>query len=151
MNLHWAHLLPSSQHGTAPRNKDRRWAPAILRLFTAAMHCCLCYEVSPGLELCCLKLRQQAGLELVSLLNRTKPASCWLEDHEQEMNCFKFQVTLLIYVQCICMLSCFSHVWFFCDTVNCVPLGFSVHEILQARTLEWVTRSSFRESSQPRD
>ena len=33
--------------------------------------------------------------------------------------------------------------WFptLCDPVNCSPLGFSVHEILQARILEWVAIS----------
>ena len=33
----------------------------------------------------------------------------------------------------------------------CSPPGSSVHGILQARILEWVARSSFRVSSQPRD
>ena len=38
-----------------------------------------------------------------------------------------------------------------CDPVHsCLP-GFSVHGILQARILEWVTISFFRGSSQPRD
>ena len=38
-----------------------------------------------------------------------------------------------------------------CDPVDCSPLGFSVHGILQARILEWVAVSSSRGSSQPRD
>ena len=38
-----------------------------------------------------------------------------------------------------------------CDPVNSSPPGFSVHGILQARTLEWVAMPSSRESSQPRD
>ena len=29
-----------------------------------------------------------------------------------------------------------------CDSMNCSPLGFSVHEIFQARILEWVAISS---------
>ena len=38
-----------------------------------------------------------------------------------------------------------------CDPVDCSPPGFSVHGILQARILEWVTISFSRGSSQPRD
>ena len=38
-----------------------------------------------------------------------------------------------------------------CHPIHCSPPGFSVHGILQARTLEWVAISSSRESSQPRD
>ena len=38
-----------------------------------------------------------------------------------------------------------------CNSVSCSPPGPSVHEILQARRLEWVTISFSRGSSQPRD
>ena len=38
-----------------------------------------------------------------------------------------------------------------CDPVDCSLPGFSVHGILQARILEWVTFSFSRGSSQPRD
>ena len=38
-----------------------------------------------------------------------------------------------------------------CDPVDCSLPGSSVHGILQARTLEWVTISFSRGSSQPRD
>ena len=38
-----------------------------------------------------------------------------------------------------------------CDPIDCSPLGFSVHGILQARILEWVAISFSRGSSQPRD
>ena len=37
------------------------------------------------------------------------------------------------------------------DPVDCSPPGFSAHEILQARILEWVAISFSRGSSQPRD
>ena len=37
------------------------------------------------------------------------------------------------------------------DPVDCSPPGSSVHGILQARTLEWVTMPSSRGSSEPRD
>ena len=45
---------------------------------------------------------------------------------------------LVLYV-CVCVQSCQS------------PPDSSVHEILQARILEWVAMSSFRESTQLRD
>ena len=38
-----------------------------------------------------------------------------------------------------------------CDPVDCSPPGSSVHGILQARILEWVTISLSRGSSQPKD
>jgi len=38
-----------------------------------------------------------------------------------------------------------------CNSMDCSPLGSSVHGFLQARTLEWVAMPSSRESSQPRD
>ena len=38
-----------------------------------------------------------------------------------------------------------------CDPVDCSPPGFSVHGILQARILAWVTISFSRGSSRPRD
>ena len=37
------------------------------------------------------------------------------------------------------------------DSMDCSPPGSSVHEILQARVLEWVSISYSRGSSQPRD
>ena len=38
-----------------------------------------------------------------------------------------------------------------CDPTDCSPPGSSVHEILQARILEWVPIPSSRWSSRPRD
>ena len=38
-----------------------------------------------------------------------------------------------------------------CDTMDCSPPGCPVHEIFQARILEWVAISFSRGSSQPRD
>ena len=38
-----------------------------------------------------------------------------------------------------------------CDPMDRSPPGSSVHGILQARTLEWITMPSSRASSQPRD
>ena len=37
------------------------------------------------------------------------------------------------------------------DPMDCIPPGSSVHEILQARILEWVAVPFSRGSSQPRD
>ena len=37
-----------------------------------------------------------------------------------------------------CVLSHFNHVWL-CDPMDCSPPGSSVHGILRARILEWVT------------
>ena len=48
------------------------------------------------------------------------------------------------------MLSCFSCVWL-CNPIDCSPPGSSVHGILQARILEWVSIPSSRWSSRPRD
>ena len=44
-----------------------------------------------------------------------------------------------------------SHVWLFCNPMVCSPPGSSVHGILQARILEWVTIPFSRGSSWPRD
>ena len=38
-----------------------------------------------------------------------------------------------------------------CDSMDCSPLGSSVHGILQARILEWIAMLFSRGSSQPRD
>ena len=38
-----------------------------------------------------------------------------------------------------------------CDLTDCNPPGSSIHEILQARILEWVAIPSSRGSSQTRD
>ena len=48
---------------------------------------------------------------------------------------------------------CVSHsvVSDFCDPMDCSSPGSSVHEILQARILEWVAILFSRRSSQPRD
>ena len=43
-----------------------------------------------------------------------------------------------------------SRVWL-CDPLDCSPPGSSVHEIYQARILEWVVISFSKESSQLRD
>ena len=45
-----------------------------------------------------------------------------------------YQIIISEY-QAVCV---FSHVWFFCDPMDCRLSGSSVHGIYQARILEWV-------------
>ena len=45
------------------------------------------------------------------------------------------------------LLLLITSVSFFCDLMGCSPPGSSVHGILQARILEWVTMPSSRGSS----
>ena len=45
------------------------------------------------------------------------------------------------------LLSCLT----LCDPVDCRPPGSSVHQILQARIVEWIALPFSRRSSQPRD
>ena len=57
-----------------------------------------------------------------------------------------------VLLDCACMnakslQSCLT----LCDPMDCSPSGSSVHGILQARILEWVSRPSSRGSSWPRD
>ena len=40
--------------------------------------------------------------------------------------------------QCLCRLSCFSHIQL-CDAMGYLPPGSSVHGVLQAKILEWVS------------
>jgi len=51
---------------------------------------------------------------------------------------------------CVCMLSCFIHVWL-CNSMEYSLPDSSVHGILQARILEWAAMPSSRASSWPRD
>ena len=48
------------------------------------------------------------------------------------------------------VLSHLCHVPTLCDTMDCIPPGSSVHEILQARVLEWVVISSSGDLPHPR-
>ena len=50
-----------------------------------------------------------------------------------------------------CMLNHFSRVPIFCNPMDCILPGSSVHGILQARILEWVAISFSRGFFQPRD
>ena len=53
---------------------------------------------------------------------------------------------------CVCVYAkSFQSCLTLCEPMDCSPPGFSVHETLQARILEWVARPSSRGSSQSRD
>ena len=57
----------------------------------------------------------------------------------------------ILYVQKVCLLSCFNHVPLFATQWTVNPPGSSVHGILQARILEWVAVSASRGFCGPRD
>ena len=64
--------------------------------------------------------------------------------------CINAYMLVYMYICCCCSLvtkSCLT----FCDPMDYNPPGSSVHEISQARILEWVAISFSRGSSQPRD
>ena len=56
---------------------------------------------------------------------------------------------------CVCLVCVFVLVaqscLTLCDSMDCSPLGSSVHGILQVSILEWVSMTSSRASSRPRD
>ena len=55
----------------------------------------------------------------------------------------------VIFVECVCVLSCSCHVWLFCNPMDCGLAASSVHGIFQTRILEWVAIASSRGSSRP--
>ena len=66
--------------------------------------------------------------------------------------CFAYRIIVIVFLNSVSeksevAQSCPT----LCDPVDYSPPGFSVHGILQARTLEWVAISFSRGSSQPRD
>ena len=52
---------------------------------------------------------------------------------------------------CVCVCSVAQSCPTLCDPMDCCPPGSSVHEISQARILEWVAMPSSRGSSRSRD
>ena len=82
--------------------------------------------------------------QVKSAWRNTYPVTLRLED------LFETSASLFFIYVCVCVQS-FSYVWLFRDLRDCSPSGSSVHGILQARILGWVTISYFRGSSQPRD
>ena len=51
----------------------------------------------------------------------------------------------------VVVINSLSHLWLFCDPMDCSPPSSSVHGILQAWVLDWVAISFSRRSSQPRN
>ena len=68
--------------------------------------------------------------------------------HMYNLLMYTLMCTYFHFCICACMLTHFSHVWLF---VTLCLLGSSIHEISQARILEWVAMPSSRGSSQPKD
>ena len=79
-----------------------------------------------------------------SAWQNTYPVTLHLED------LFENSASVVFIYVCVRAQS-FSYIRLFCDLRDCSPSSSSVHGILQARILEWVTISCFRGSSQPRD
>ena len=63
------------------------------------------------------------------------------------LNNYKFSLLPSLYIFCVYDQLCLT----LCNPMHQSPPGFSVQEIFQARILEWVAISFFRESSLPRD
>ena len=66
-----------------------------------------------------------------------------------ESFCCTPETNATLLIKCACVLisaQLLSSIWL-CDPVDCTPPSPSVHGILQARILEWVTISYSRESS----
>ena len=82
--------------------------------------------------------------QVKSAWQNTYPVTLHLED------LFENSASVVFIYVCVCAQS-FSCIRLFCDLRDCSPSSSSVHGILQARILQWVTISYFRGSSQPRD
>ena len=66
-----------------------------------------------------------------------------------DSDCLKNWLSLVLY-KCFVVSQTLSCVWLFAIPWTCSPPSSSVHEILQARTLEWVAIFSSWGSSRPR-
>ena len=70
------------------------------------------------------------------------------KSNEWDFRQFPMKIITVVYVLCLLVAqSCLP----LCNPMDCSPPSWSVHAILQARTLEWVTTLFFRESSSPRN
>ena len=54
-------------------------------------------------------------------------------------------------MKCVCVCVCVQSCRLFCDPMDCIPLGSSVHGISHVRILEWVAISYSRGSPWPKD
>ena len=83
--------------------------------------------------------KNNVGIELeIAISTKQSPLSVWTPWE------LKVQTQSVV----VESLSC---IWLFCDPMDCSPPGSSVHEILQARILEWIAISFSRGPSGPRD
>ena len=71
-----------------------------------------------------------------------------IQSHTSQMLSFYLRVCVCVCV-CVCVFSHFSHVQL-CNPMDYRPPGSSVHGMLQARVLVWVSISPSRGSSSPR-
>ena len=73
----------------------------------------------------------------------------WSKDVEEILRCSSEQTGGRYHICCCCLVTkpCLT----LCNSMNCSPLGPSVHGISQARILEWVAISLSRGSSRLRD
>ena len=93
------------------------------------------------------------GLSLVTYLRAFQSQHCWyfgLDDFVFNASCLYFVLRKFISIRA-CLLSYFSHVPLCATLWTESPPGSSVHGILQARILEWVTMLPSRGSSWPGD
>ena len=71
----------------------------------------------------------------------------------KDLNVFVFNANTYVLCRisavlvCMCAQSCLT----LCNPMDYSPPGSSVHGIFLAKTLEWITISYFRGTSQPRD
>ena len=89
------------------------------------------------------------GMNLGELLETVRDKEAW---HAAVHGVAKSQTQLTDWTTTLLSkLLLLSRVQLFCDPMDYSPPGSSVHEISQARILEWVANSFSRGSSQPRD
>ena len=78
---------------------------------------------------------------------RTRGLLVWIPTDVSNLYCEHFCSDMYLRPKVLFTQSCMT----LCDPMDCSLPGSSVHEILQARTLEWVAMPFSRGSSQPRD
>ena len=89
--------------------------------------------------------KTRSGYKHVRVLGRALFLTC---RQQPSLPVFTWPFSACIHCFCCSVAkSCLS----LCDPMDCSPPGSSVHEILQARILEWVAIPFSRGSSQPRD
>ena len=85
-------------------------------------------------------------------VRKLKPLGFGISKAPFNPKCLQYDhVWCFIYFKLLCYAQSLQSCLSLCDPMNCSPPGSSVHGLLQARILEWVTMSSSRGSSQPRD